>query len=239
MRGGLEAGRAKPRTHLPPPSFATNALRSPQGEAKTGATDSSGTRPEMTFYPTPLPALSSHLRIDHVAQRHHHGDCNYDNRKKSLVHRITRVHGFSPSFLLRKQSCSLRSIRQRIRSLSCFYGGARAAFIQRSAIPSPNPRGYGRMCRIETAGVVEGRTGDTRGDGMLRCLALASGLMLGGVAFTTNAGAAPMAPAGQSLAGETVVHGVQSDYCLRRHRQCGARFGYRLRYRRCMRRYGC
>lgn len=74
---------------------------------------------------------------------------------------------------------------------------------------------------------------------MLRCLALATGLMLGTLSFAGTADAAPLTPAGQSLAGETVVHEVQSGYCLRRHRQCGARFGYRLRYRRCMRRHGC
>jgi hypothetical protein len=72
---------------------------------------------------------------------------------------------------------------------------------------------------------------------MVRCLTLI--LMLGGLAFTAQAVAAPMTPVGQLLAGESLVQEAQSGYCLRRHRQCGARYGYKFRYRRCMRRYGC
>jgi len=67
---------------------------------------------------------------------------------------------------------------------------------------------------------------------------MASGLIAGSLWFVASPSAAPMTPGNQSLATEAVVHKVQTAYCLRRHYQCSRR-GHKLRYRRCMRRYGC
>lgn len=75
---------------------------------------------------------------------------------------------------------------------------------------------------------------------MIRSLAIASGLALGGLAVLAQpAAAAPMSAVPQTLAGETQVEKVQWRYCRRWHRECRYRWGYGWRYRRCMRRHGC
>ena len=54
---------------------------------------------------------------------------------------------------------------------------------------------------------------------MVRGLAIASGLMIGGLAFAAqHATAAPIAPVGQSVAGDAIVEKAQYRYCRRWNR---------------------
>lgn len=76
---------------------------------------------------------------------------------------------------------------------------------------------------------------------MLRYVAVASGLLIGGLAFSAQqASAAPMSRANQSLAGEAgVVERIQMRSCRRWNFECRERHGGGRDYRRCMRRHGC
>ncbi|MBX9591831.1 MAG: hypothetical protein K2X43_21265 [Hyphomonadaceae bacterium] len=75
---------------------------------------------------------------------------------------------------------------------------------------------------------------------MLRCLAVASGLMMGGLMFSAQqASAAPAVPAGQTPRADSLVEKAQAGYCRRWYRECRARWGGGHRFRRCMARHGC
>jgi hypothetical protein len=75
---------------------------------------------------------------------------------------------------------------------------------------------------------------------MLRYVAVASGLLIGGLAFNAQlASAAPMSTPNQSLQTESMVEQVQYRYCRRWNRECRDRHGVGGDYRRCMRRHGC
>ena len=74
---------------------------------------------------------------------------------------------------------------------------------------------------------------------MLRYVALASGLMIGGLAFNAQlASAAPVTP-NQSFQTEGITEQVQYRSCRHRNRVCRERHGGGGDYRRCMRRAGC
>ena len=75
---------------------------------------------------------------------------------------------------------------------------------------------------------------------MLRYVAVASGLMIGGLALQVQiASAAPVAPLNQSVQTEGIAQQVQMRSCRYRNRECRARHGGGPDYRRCMRRAGC
>ena len=75
---------------------------------------------------------------------------------------------------------------------------------------------------------------------MLRYVALASGLMIGGLAFNAQfASAGQMSTPNQSLQTEGMVEQVQYRGCRHRNRVCRDRHGGGGDYRRCMRRAGC
>ena len=75
---------------------------------------------------------------------------------------------------------------------------------------------------------------------MLRYVALASGLMIGGLAFGAQlASAAPMSTPNQSMQTEGITEQVQYRGCRHRNRVCRERHGGGWDYRRCMRRAGC
>ena len=75
---------------------------------------------------------------------------------------------------------------------------------------------------------------------MVRSLAIASALMVGGITFgAQQAAAVTIPPVGQTLAGQSIVDKAQYRYCRRWNRECRARWGGGWRYRRCMARHGC
>ena len=75
---------------------------------------------------------------------------------------------------------------------------------------------------------------------MVRSLAIASALMVGGITFgAQQAAVVTIPPVGQILAGQSIVDKAQYRYCRRWNRECRARWGGGWRYLRCMARHGC
>lgn len=75
---------------------------------------------------------------------------------------------------------------------------------------------------------------------MLRSLMVAAAVAAGGMMFgVAGASAAPVTPAPQSVAQQSIVEKVQGRYCRRWYRECRQRWGGGWDFRRCMRRHGC
>ena len=75
---------------------------------------------------------------------------------------------------------------------------------------------------------------------MLRNVTVASGLIIGTLAFAAQqASAAQMSPVPRTLENGTVAEKVQWRACRRWNRECRYRHGHGWDYRRCMRRHGC
>ena len=77
---------------------------------------------------------------------------------------------------------------------------------------------------------------------MLRCIAVASGMMIGGLAFAAQqVSASPMRPGSQqSLHAEAVVEKVgRRHHCARWYRECHGRYGGGRRFLHCMAQHGC
>ena len=73
----------------------------------------------------------------------------------------------------------------------------------------------------------------------LHCLAVVSGLALGGLVLAgSSAMAAPVTPAPPVL-DSSPVQQVQYGYCRRWYHECRYRWGAGWRFRRCMRVHGC